>query len=168
MSSIGHDRVAQAVELLREAGCLDLLVRSTGDVGCETHRASEAVAVQACAPLPCPFAIGRHTLERYGNRDLEVPGTAPRPREEEKVLPCTARQTPTRDINITAARRPSPTSAAHQAREHVTAPGKEQHDRPWQGEGKVRPSPKRRLAAGEVCYTQGCSGRRFTLPRNGI
>ncbi|KAJ1136824.1 hypothetical protein NDU88_003238 [Pleurodeles waltl] len=44
MASICNDRVEQAVKLLREAGCLDLLVGVAGDAGRPTRRVFMGVA----------------------------------------------------------------------------------------------------------------------------
>ncbi|KAJ1152615.1 hypothetical protein NDU88_005390 [Pleurodeles waltl] len=60
MALIGDDRVAQAVELLREARRLDLLVGGDGDAGLPMRTASVGVAaaLQVCALLHRPHALG--------------------------------------------------------------------------------------------------------------
>ncbi|KAJ1169863.1 hypothetical protein NDU88_001751 [Pleurodeles waltl] len=63
---LGDARVAQAVDLLREAGQLDLLVDGTGDPGRLMRKASAvvAVAVQVCAPLRHPHAMGKEVSDQ--------------------------------------------------------------------------------------------------------
>ncbi|KAJ1141893.1 hypothetical protein NDU88_008221 [Pleurodeles waltl] len=62
MALIADDRVAQAVELLREARSLE----STGNVGRPTWRTSAWVAVKACAPLYRPFAVCYREVSNRG------------------------------------------------------------------------------------------------------
>ncbi|KAJ1082505.1 hypothetical protein NDU88_002670 [Pleurodeles waltl] len=117
MAVDGDARVTQAVELLRKAGLLDLLIRGSGEAGRLMRKESAGVAV---------------VVQGGEVKDSGAPSTAPRTRGEEKAWPRMARPTPARDVNSAAARRPSMTSAAHRVREQGTASGQEHHFTHWQ------------------------------------